>query len=200
MPSTLRTKRTCLVGSALAAVIALQAGPTWASKTFPARIRKDLSLEIEPDCILCHETEEGEKNTVTRPFGVSMRKNGLLAGNLGSLDVALRALDSNGTDSDRDGVPDIEELQNDRNPNAREVVVVSDAGDDLDAAPPVIIELPPPPGPPLMETGCTVAQKPGSPCGRVDSALFELGVVVLSAVRRRKRLRFGLSPAARHSH
>jgi hypothetical protein len=191
--------RIWLAGVAPAIAVALHVAPAWASETFPARIQKDLGLEQKPDCILCHETEKGEKNTVTRAFGKSMRKAGLAAGSLGSLDAALQKLEKDGTDSDGDDVPDIDELRMGRNPNAREIVTAPpDAGPGDAAAPQVIVvEEPPPAGPPLMETGCLVA-----PLRRSTSAsllVAGLGLVALS-VRRRHRPRFAPSRAARHSH
>ena len=184
-----------LVVIAAAMAVALHAVPAWASETFPARIQKDLGLDEKPDCILCHETEKGEKNTVTRAFGKSMRKAGLAAGSLGSLDAALRRLEMNETDSDGDGVPDIEELKTGRNPNAREIVVAPpDAGSGDVAAPPqvVVVEEPPPAGPALMETGCVVAPLRGAT--PAHSLLAGLGFVALIAVRRHR------PRTARHSH
>ena len=184
-------------------MVALHAASSRASETFPAQIQKDLGLKQKPDCILCHETDKGEKNTVTRPFGVSMRRIGnLAAGSLGSLDAALQKLEKEGTDSDQDGVPDIEELRMGRNPNVREIVVVQDAGSGSgDAAPPpvVVVEEPPPPGPPLMETGCACALARSHSGGPYPSAVG-LGLVALSVARRRHRPRLESSRTARHSH
>lgn len=190
--SLARHKR--FIGAVHALATALVALPAAASDTFPARIQKDLRLAEKPDCILCHETENGGTNTVKQPFGISMRQAGLKAGNLGLLDIALQTLEKNKTDSDGDGVPDIEELKRGRNPNAVETIVVSDAGAGEDGGRTItIVEVAPPPSKvPLLETGCEVtlgARRAGT-SGR---ALIAIAGVLAMAVARVWRVR------ARHS-
>ncbi len=55
---------------------------------------------------------------MTTPFGTSMRARGLVAQNTQSLDTALDALAAEHTDSDGDGVGDIDELKAGTNPNS----------------------------------------------------------------------------------
>ena len=97
-------------------LLALAAGPARASSVFPDRIRVDLALSYTPACTLCHVGNPGI-GTATTPFAISMRARGLVAGNLSSLDTALAALEAEHTDSDHDGVPDIEELKAGTDPN-----------------------------------------------------------------------------------
>jgi len=102
---------------ALLAVTVLAGGLAHASSIFPAEVRAHLSLSYTPDCTLCHNVPAGGFGTVTTPFGVSMRSRGLVAQNIASLDTALDALTAEKTDSDHDGVPDIDELKAGTNPN-----------------------------------------------------------------------------------
>jgi len=95
----------------------LAAGLAHASSNYPAEVRAYLGLSDTPDCTLCHNVPTGGYGTVTTPFGVSMLGRGLKAQNVPSLHTALDALAAEKTDSDKDGVPDIEELKAGTNPN-----------------------------------------------------------------------------------
>ena len=97
-------------------LVLLVAAPARASSVFPDRIRVDLALSYTPACTLCHVGAPGI-GTAATPFATSMRARGLVAGNLSSLDTALAALEAEHTDSDHDGVPDIEELKAGTDPN-----------------------------------------------------------------------------------
>lgn len=108
-------------------VILFAAGISWTSSvrvcqattTFPTEVRDRLALASTPDCGLCHTTgASGGRGTVNTPFGVSVREHGARAYDAPALRTALDALRDAGTDSDGDGVPDIEELENGRDPNA----------------------------------------------------------------------------------
>ena len=99
------------------AVSVLAGGLAHGSPTYPAEIRAHLSLSYTPPCTLCHQTESGGFGTVTTPFGKSMMARGLVAQNLASLDTALDALAAEHTDSDHDGVSDIDELKAGTDPN-----------------------------------------------------------------------------------
>jgi len=104
------------VALALAALLLGVAAPAGATSTFPARIVAELDLRAEPACSLCHEGATA-RGTVTTPFGTSLRERGLLAYDEQSLVNALMALEGEGTDSDGDGVGDIEELRQGADPN-----------------------------------------------------------------------------------
>jgi len=88
----------------------------WATSGFPSDIATDLNAPSVPSCALCHATAAGG-GPVTQPFGQSMVARGLRAGNPGSLSTALQALEAEGTDSDGDGLGDIEELRMGLDPN-----------------------------------------------------------------------------------
>ena len=99
------------------AIAVVVGGLAHGSSIYPPEVRAHLSLSYTPACTLCHETESGGFGTVTTPFGRSMMARGLVAQNLGSLDTALDALAAEHTDSDGDGVPDIDELKAGSDPN-----------------------------------------------------------------------------------
>jgi MYXO-CTERM domain-containing protein len=101
----------------LALFLLLAAAPAGASPNYPAEIQKQLGLSYTPSCAICHQNGVTGTGTVTTLFGQAMRAHGLVAGNIASLDTALAALEAEGTDSDGDGVPDIQELKNGTNPN-----------------------------------------------------------------------------------
>ena len=133
----------------LLTVTVLVGGLAHASSIFPPEIRAHLSLSYTPDCSLCHSNGQTGFGTVNTPFGKSMRARGLVAQNLQSLDTALDALAAEKTDSDGDGVPDIDELKAGTNPN------VAGGGD-----------VPPP------SYGCfDVSGQPGSPLALLPVAL-----------------------------
>ena len=138
-----------LLRRALLLLAVLGVGAAHASSIYPPEIRNHLSLSYTPDCSLCHANGQTGFGTVTTPFGKSMRARGLVAQNIASLDTALDALAAERTDSDGDGVPDIDELKAGTNPN------VAGGGD-----------VPPP------SYGCfDVSGQPGSPLALLPVAL-----------------------------
>lgn len=98
-----------------------------ATPSFPAEIVKDLAITCRPpqpagpdpdapDCTLCHSSSTGGKPP-TQPFGISLVKFGLVPNDTASLQTALRAMDAAKTDSNNNGISDIDELKACKNPN-----------------------------------------------------------------------------------
>ncbi|MBF5046234.1 MULTISPECIES: thrombospondin type 3 repeat-containing protein [Myxococcaceae] len=92
------------------------AGAAHATQNFPGAIRRELGLSYTPDCSLCHVGAQ-RVGTVKTPFGTSMRARGLVFYDESSLRTALSALRAERTDSDGDGVGDIDELIAGTDPN-----------------------------------------------------------------------------------
>jgi hypothetical protein len=108
------------MSSRLACLVALLALPAAASSEYPIAVQMHLSLMRPPpqSCALCHTNGITGAGTVNTPFGRAARMQGLVGGgNTASLIAALDALDAAGTDSDSDGVSDINELRAGTNPN-----------------------------------------------------------------------------------
>lgn len=74
-------------------------------------------MPCTPPCTVCHATNAGGGGTVTQPFGVALVDAGLLANDTPSLEAAVATLEADGTDSDEDGTPDIDELAAGEDPN-----------------------------------------------------------------------------------
>lgn len=111
----------------LTCLVALLAAPALATPGFPGGIKTALSLSAEPGCEVCHQGGIGSSSTVTVPFGVTMKANGLKKNDNASLSAALAAITTAKTDSDADGVSDIDELKAGTDPN-KAAVVVTDGG------------------------------------------------------------------------
>ena len=94
-------------------------GLALATPGFPDAIKADLSLSYEkaPPCTICHTDLSGGTGTVTRAFGIAMRKDGLIPYDPDSLKKALAASEAAKTDSDCDKVSDIAQLKEGRDPN-----------------------------------------------------------------------------------
>jgi MYXO-CTERM domain-containing protein len=147
------------------------AAPARASITFPGALENKLGLKQvagpPPGCRLCHQTDAGGLKTATQPFGRTVLKAGAVGGSVPSLLAALDQIEAEGTDSDFDGVSDIDELKAGTDPNT----------------PPVGSMTPQPPQVPLPETGCTLPRPTKSSSGAWLLAL----VVGVAAVARRRR-------------
>jgi hypothetical protein len=103
---------------ALASSLLLAAAPARAKSDFPVLVKNHLRLSYAPPCSVCHAKGNTGSGTVTTPFGWSMRAQGLTADNGQSVGKALDALASAKTDSDGDGVDDIDELVASDDPNS----------------------------------------------------------------------------------
>jgi hypothetical protein len=80
-----------------------------AMATFPAEIQSHLGLNYTPPCTFCHATANGGGPIATK-FGQAMLAAGLTV-NIATLDPALDTLNANHTDSDGNGVPDIQQIE-----------------------------------------------------------------------------------------
>ncbi len=136
-------------------------GAALASGNYPGTVAEELTVNA-PSCALCH-VGVTTLGTVTTPFGMSMLDAGLVASDPDSLVVALATLESEGTDSDGDGVGDIDELIDGTDPNG--------TGDRVE-------------GP---DYGCVGSTRPGKP--KAGAALLALlaGVLLRSGSGRARR-------------
>jgi hypothetical protein len=159
----------CLLSGLLLTALAR---PADASATFPEALRSKLGLEQiagpAPGCRLCHQTDVGGIKTATQPLGRSLLKAGATGGSVPSLLAALDALDAQGSDSDRDGSPDIAELEAGTDPNTAEAGAPTSPAEQV----------------PLPETGCGLARSPTREPGWA-AFVCALGVLVGRARRRR---------------
>jgi len=158
--------------SCVVAVVLLGAASAGASANYPSLVQSDVGLSNAPACDLCHFNGQTGMGTVTTPFGKSLKARGCTAGSPTSLSTALSKLTTDKTDSDGDGVSDIDELKAGTNPN------VANASADGGSGPPAS-NLPPPP-----TYGCTAA--PGT---------LPLVGLALAALGFRRRPRTGLRRA-----
>src|SRR6185436_18970657 len=86
--------------------VLLRSNAAHATPDFPSVIATKLALKGEPPCVLCHATELGEKNTVTRPFGKRVFGYGLRSFDVATLGSLLDQMRDAGDDSDHDGKSD----------------------------------------------------------------------------------------------
>ena len=87
----------------------LSASAARALPEYPALIEAQLGLASAPACNICHSSTAGG-GPVSQPFGQAMQAAGLNR-SADSLPGALDQLALDGTDSNGDGIPDIEGLK-----------------------------------------------------------------------------------------
>jgi MYXO-CTERM domain-containing protein len=103
--------------AALSTLGLLVALPALASPAYPEALQSDTGAPCAPPCTVCHRDANGGFGTVVTPFGKAMIAAGLVAADTDSLKAALKDLQTNQTDSDGDGTPDVEELSAGTDPN-----------------------------------------------------------------------------------
>lgn len=152
-PSGATICRTLVLGALLA-----MPGLALASPTYPGTVADALGLPCNPDCTLCHTTPTGGFTTVNTPFGLTARmKHGLECCKPELLRDVLDELREAETDSDHDGVTDIDELEALTDPNdAADVDLKCTAPED--------------------DSGCSVTK--GGDAGSRDSGPVVIGFVV----------------------
>ena len=99
------------------AVVLLAAQAARASAGYPTAIGEHLPIVYSPPCSLCHVEGKTGPGTAETPFARSARAHGLEGGNVDLVGIALDGPMRDGTDSDRDGVSDIQELLAGTDPN-----------------------------------------------------------------------------------
>jgi hypothetical protein len=156
-------------GAAALALLAL----SWPERAhavpeFPREVQRDLALDYEPPCSLCHVKNNTGVGTARTPFALSMRDYGLSADDRASLSAALSALAQDNIDSDGDGVSDTDELKAGKDPN-------SDADVSLK-------------GQTVPAWGCAVAPRTAAAHGGAWPSALALGAALLLS-RRRARSR-----------
>ena len=111
-----RMTRWLLAGGALL-VSSTVATPSFASPSYPTEVFDSLEMDCPPPCAVCHQDQSGGAGTATKVFAEALINEGLEGEDDGTVKPALLALEALGTDSDGDGVDDITELRQGRNPN-----------------------------------------------------------------------------------
>jgi hypothetical protein len=94
---------------------------------FPGQIQQHLGLANPPSCIICHGSAQGG-GPVSQPFGQAMLADGLNSSGGVSLTAALDKMEADKTDSNGDGIPDIEELRQGIEPTSDKPPVVYGCG------------------------------------------------------------------------
>jgi hypothetical protein len=93
-----------------ALAVLLIALPVQAEPDFPAAIQTAGSTPCNPPCTLCHTSSPGTRLTATKPFAITLIKNGLIPTHPESIATAVTSLRSKQVDTDGDGVLDVDEL------------------------------------------------------------------------------------------
>lgn len=169
MPRHLSSLAKLLSSLAISSSALFVSNSALASDVFPGAVRDTLEMPCLPSCLLCHTVNPGMSGLTDQPFTLAMTGNAGLPnpGETAWVERGLAALGA--TDSDEDGMSDLDELKAGRDPN------VKGAGDICA---------------PDVHYGCGAASvaTPASG-GWSGAAWFVLGGLVLAAGARARRAR-----------
>ena len=101
----------------LSAALLFAPAVAFGSRDFPEELQSAADMPCRPACTLCHADPSGGTGTVVEPFGRAMRLRGLRGKHASTIAPALAVLESDGADSDGDGMGDVAELAAGQNPN-----------------------------------------------------------------------------------
>jgi hypothetical protein len=176
-----------------ALLVGMTPGLASAFNTFPPWIQTQLDLGYTLTyCQICHNNPLGGIGTVTMPFGVAMKTEGNLvfSSTQAEVDAALADVAKNMIDSDCNGIPDIQQLKDGRNPNPPGQYI-DDSGrptpDDEPDGGCAGTGAPPPPNPVLY--GCGAQLAPAAPSWEGASAAGLVAVLGLARALRPRRRR-----------
>lgn len=149
-----------------------------ASPTFPPAVQDALGLACTPGCSICHIDNNGGPGRLNGgDFVNAMLNNGLAVGNPGTVASAIEGVMSQSppVDSDGDGVDDVMQLEQGRNPVTGDRFCAGDGGGAV--------------GPPPAKYGCGARIEPR---GRPDPVALGAGLLAalgFVALRRRRAKR-----------
>ncbi|MEO8902952.1 MAG: thrombospondin type 3 repeat-containing protein [Polyangiaceae bacterium] len=110
-------QRLLLLLALSAAVTLAWSSAVQAKEEFPGQIENQYALGYQPPCSVCHVAENTGSATPRTAFALALRSRGL-TGSSKTLSSALTQLETDGVDSDGDGVTDIQELKDGTDPNS----------------------------------------------------------------------------------
>lgn len=168
-------------GAVLAAALVLAPAVAHGMPSFPVAIATHLGTSHVPDCTVCHQGTQ-TTGTAVMPLAVALQSRGLTATNPSSINTALDALAADHTDSDGDGIPDVDELKKGWDPNFPSY---PDGGNIPGGVIPSTL---------TPSYGCALARSDGHLAA--VGALLWSGVLALLCLRRRTSPRAGVAAAS----